>query len=148
MHDDDPDHFEIMMKFFYNHDWQSGLRGDYLNLKACLTVIGVHRLADKYLSDSLKISVSKMFPLPPHQSFRFLDDKDFEQIVDAYYSYCSDKSTLGRGIATYFLRKHYNRLGQNTGLLEKYLQFSIDVITMIGRQNLEGWTKDKLPTSM
>jgi len=137
MKDDDPDHFEIMLKFLYTNEYELSVEEmDAPQLvENFIHPVGVHLLADKYEIDGLCIAAANAFGCPDsweHSDCCFKIDTDgLNQVVGVHYGACAlVGSDMGGRIVNYMFRHcKMNDMAMQIGhLVHSFPAFGADIV--------------------
>jgi hypothetical protein len=107
IHDDDPEHFEVMLKYFYTKKYKSPDEISEL-VRRFLFPIGVHALADKYNVEGLScIAIHRFGCIEAHWNhfcdFK-LEEEEVQAVVVAHYGVCATIGpAMGRSMAEFVL---------------------------------------------
>jgi hypothetical protein len=132
MHEDDPEHFEVMLKYLYTNRYESP-EGTTELARRFLIPIGVHTLADKYDIEGLGMLAVNNFGLNNNNDLSDyeLDEEELKAVIEAHYSVCAAvDSALGNCIAEFVLR-YYGEFMQRASfqaLVAKYPVIAVDIL--------------------
>ncbi|KAF2452022.1 hypothetical protein P171DRAFT_16702 [Karstenula rhodostoma CBS 690.94] len=137
LHDDVPEHFEIVLKFLYTHRYDKDAivkLADNNQDKRVLTPIGVHVIADKYdielLSECMADDVGAILPTYTQWS-------TYKAVIQGFYGGCSRaRSPVGTIIARTLIEHSTNFVGvaECKDLMQQFPCFGADIaLEMHGR---------------
>ena len=146
LQDDDPVHFEVMLRYIYTLRFEvpskESWKADHHFQSQYLLPIGVFALADKYEVDELRRVAAAEFPVPIYGSVRLVN-KQAESLVEAHYSYCVRGDCLmGQAIARNLLSgaKEWIRSPQFKDILKRYPSLGGDVLLVAPLQTGKLWS--------
>jgi hypothetical protein len=127
IHDDNPEHFEIMLKYLYTYKYETpdGV-SDFE--KQFIIPIGLHTLADKYVVEGLGARAVEAFG---YDKSKILDADECEQLVQAHYEYCAQvDSPMGQAITGYILvvLKSFMYTDMFAALVQRYPILGADIV--------------------
>lgn len=118
LHDDDPVYFEVLLRYLYEHKWNTTVANrkvhdyspDTFPAKA-FTPIGVYALADKYEVEELKACAVGQLPDPRLRDSRAYapgvsQSEQSCDVLEAHYSHCiSPNCAMGRRLCHIVIRR-------------------------------------------
>jgi hypothetical protein len=133
LHDDDPDHFEFVLKFIYTPEYSvqeieaKTKIGNDAKKRQALFIVGAYIVADKY-------DIRRLLPPAANDLNRILtakaDTTILESIIEKHYSVCSiPGAPVGKAIAPTIISTfhEYVKTDRFATLLKKYPVFAADV---------------------
>lgn len=106
LHDDDADHFEFMLKYFYTVDMESVSLG-FLDM--LIKTFGLYTIADKYGCEGLgKLAVDEFEEHMADTPLTITVDMCELMIEDHYDDCVKSDCAMGKAIATCFLKNAFN----------------------------------------
>lgn len=154
LYDDDPDHFEVALKFIYTVEYDKSAIGTMAGddkIRRVLIPMGIYTIADKYEITRLRSPVCDDVVATLHST----SDHNFEilrTVITAYYDSehgCSADTRMGRLITSFLLEHRRDFLKSNDfdNIMEKFPWFAVDIVLESKRQGVFNIQKASCPES-
>jgi hypothetical protein len=144
VYDDNPEHFEVLMRFCYSANWEEHFL-KFSGFKLRKEIMAVHALASKYASPDLKHEVTKLYP---EQYSTIMTEDELGTLIRCHYDHCfSNQCALGEKLVTDVLCKH-DQFVRNEGLklVREYPRLGRDIFAVMQEQS-KGTVWEWLPNA-
>jgi hypothetical protein len=141
LHDDDPDHFELALKFIYTLDYNKNTINTIAGsnkAKRILIALGIYRIADKY--DIIRLyapasdDVLATLKSTPDKSYAIL-----REVIRFHYETCSSADTsMGKAITSVMLddRRDFMREKDFEAIMQSFPVFAADMALIYKREGM------------
>jgi hypothetical protein len=143
VHDDDPEAFQAMMKFFYHPKFETPApiinspTTSASKTETLVSIIGFHALAEKYEATLFLAASADAFKQVSATYQRPLTEIDLESLVHAHYPYCTRTlCEMSEVIVSFFIENNctFNFRSKINELAMLYGNFGADML-ILGMRN-------------
>jgi hypothetical protein len=148
LHEDDPDHFEFVLKFIYSEQYGSTAVKTTADkgVDTLRSVVGVYRVADKY--DVVKLLGPSVEHFQQVMS-SIQDETMLVSAVEAFYDFCPVPGhPAGKALASTIIRSRrpFVKTDKFAALLEKFPVFASDIALHYHKEKLFNIRSFKCPS--